>query len=80
MKESKGVSYPAINPKNLVLLFICLPPLFEQRIIADFLDRETAKIDKLIEKIERQIELLKEYRQSLITSAVTGKIDVRDTL
>lgn len=45
-----------------------------QRTIADFLDRETAKIDEMMKKVEMQIEKLQEYRQALITSAVTGKI------
>jgi len=58
-------------------LIIILPPLPEQKAIAAFLDRETAKIDTLVSKIEKQIELLNEYKQSLITHAVTGKIDVR---
>ena len=55
-----------------------VPPLPEQTAIADFLDRETAKIDRLIAKIETAIERLREYRTALITAAVTGKIDVRN--
>ncbi|HQH99436.1 MAG TPA: restriction endonuclease subunit S [Spirochaetota bacterium] len=63
----------------LVLNFILsLPPLPEQQAIVDFIDRETVKIDTLISKIEKQIDLLNEYKQSLITAAVTGKIDVRN--
>jgi len=58
-------------------LDIVIPPLPEQQAIVDFLDHETVKIDTLIGKIEKQIELLNEYKQSLITHAVTGKIDVR---
>lgn len=58
-------------------LVIPLPPLPEQQAITIFLDRETAKIDIMVGKIEKQIELLNEYKQSLITHAVTGKIDVR---
>ena len=54
-----------------------LPPLAEQKKIADFLDRETAKIDSLIEKEKQIIEKMKEYRTALISAAVTGKIDVR---
>ena len=54
-----------------------LPPLSEQQAIADFLDRETAKIDALVAKIREGIGLLKEYRTALISAAVTGKIDVR---
>ncbi|TAK05949.1 restriction endonuclease subunit S [bacterium] len=53
------------------------PPFLEQRAIADYLDRETAKIDRMIEKVEAAIEKLHEYRTALITAAVTGKIDVR---
>jgi type I restriction enzyme S subunit len=56
---------------------VCRPPLSEQRAIADFLDRETAKLDQLATAIEAAIERLQEYRAALITAAVTGKIDVR---
>jgi restriction endonuclease S subunit len=48
-----------------------LPPLDEQRVIAAFLDRETARIDELIAKKQRLIELLKEKRQAVISRAVT---------
>jgi type I restriction enzyme S subunit len=47
------------------------PPLSEQRAIAAFLDRETAKIDALVEQQRRLIDLLKEKRQALISHAVT---------
>ena len=58
--------------------FPCIvPPLPEQRAIADFLDRETGKIDRLTAKVEEAIERLQEYRTALITATVTGKIDVR---
>ena len=53
------------------------PSIREQTAIADFLERETGKIDKLITKIETAIERLREYRTALITAAVTGKIDVQ---
>lgn len=54
------------------------PPLQEQTAIAAYLDRETAKIDRLIEKVETAMARLQEYRSALITAAVTGKIDVRE--
>ena len=57
---------------------ICLPPDNEQAQIADFLDHKTKQIDELRSNEEQTINLLKEYRQSLISEAVTGKIDVRD--
>lgn len=69
--HSEGVGYPAINPSKLACLPIWLPPLPEQQKIAEFLDEETSKIDKLITKKERLIELLKEKRTALISHAVT---------
>lgn len=51
--------------------FIILPPLSEQKSIAHFLDCETGKLDNLIAKKERFIELLQEKRTALISHAVT---------
>jgi len=50
----------------------------EQEQIVDYLDNETSKIDKLVDTETKRINLLKEYRQSLISEVVTGKVDVRD--
>ena len=52
-------------------LVLTRPPLVEQISIANFLDRETAKIDSLIAEQQRLIELLKEKRQAVISHAVT---------
>ena len=57
------------------IIFVKIPES-EQKKIVHFLDRETAKIDEMVKKTELQIEKLQEYRQALITSAVTGKIMV----
>lgn len=68
---------------NLVILSsIPCPklPINEQREIALYLDKETLKIDNLILKQNQLIEKLKEYRSSIISHAVTGKIDVREAL
>ncbi|AHJ28363.1 Type I restriction-modification system, specificity subunit S [Nodularia spumigena CCY9414] len=54
-----------------------IPPFNEQLQITDFLNKEMQKIYQQKAKIKEAIELLKEYRTSLITNAVTGKIDVR---
>ena len=66
-----------LNTDTVGSIIIGIPDEYEQTAIANFLDRETAKIDKLITKIEITIERLREYRTTLITAAVTGKIDVR---
>ena len=59
-----------------ITVIIPSPP--EQTQIANFLNHKTQQIDELIAAEGRKIELLKEYRQSLISEAVTGKIDVRN--
>ena len=61
--------------KNLIFVRI---PLDEQIKIQNFLDKATARIDKTIQKVEQKINLLEEYRKSLIHNVVTGKIDVRE--
>lgn len=53
------------------------PPLPEQRAISAFLDRETAKIDRLVAEQRRLIELLKEKRQAVISHAVTKGLDLK---
>ena len=72
-----GSTAQGIKASKLCLLKLNLPPLEEQEQIVDFLDRKTKQVDELINVEQRKIELLKEYRQSLIFEAVTGKIDVR---
>lgn len=60
-----------IGMNTLENLTVCFPPFEEQQKIANFLDHETAKIDTLIAKQEKLIELLKEKRQAVISHAVT---------
>lgn len=72
-----GSTYNAVSADEVANMKFPLPPLPEQQTIAAFLDRETSKIDALVSKVETAIDRLKEYRTSLISSAVTGKIDVR---
>lgn len=55
---------------------IPLPPLKEQDQIAQFLDSKISKIDKIIEKTKKQIELIKEYKNTLINQAVCGRINL----
>lgn len=55
---------------------IPLPPLQEQKEIAEFLDKKCEKINSAIEKTKKQIELVKEYKNTLINEAVCGRIDL----
>jgi len=75
VSRSTGVSYPAINALEVGNIGVTIPPLEEQRAIAAFLDHETARIDALIEKKQRQIELLQEKRSALMSHAVTKGLD-----
>ena len=57
-------------------LFSHFPPLSEQQQIVEFLDEKTKEIDDMVHLEQKKIDLLKEYRQSLISEVVTGKIKV----
>ena len=76
--RANGITRYGLGTYAISNFILPLPPLEEQNRIIAYLDKETAKIDTLIEKCETAIELLKERRTALISAAVTGKIDVRD--
>ena len=78
VRRSVGVSYPAINTSDIGALECAIPNKDEQKYIVEYLDNCTTQIDQLVNDIQTQIQKLKEYRQSLISEAVTGEIDVRD--
>lgn len=69
--SANGITRFGLSNDAITASVFVVPPRDEQRNIASFLDRETAKIDALIEKKERLIELLQEKRTALITRAVT---------
>jgi type I restriction enzyme S subunit len=66
-----------INTEDLSSLKVTYPPLQEQIQIATYLDSKTLELDITIEKVQKSIKLLEEYKKSLINNVVTGKIDVR---
>lgn len=70
-----GTKMPRVSPSQVSDTIFMLPPQPEQRAIADFLDRETARLDALVTKKERLIDLLLEQRTALITRAVTKGLD-----
>lgn len=73
--ESVGVSYPAIAPTKLGCLGVWVGPPAEQGAIADFLDRETAKIDALIAKQKELAAILSQSRERIITDELNALVD-----
>lgn len=71
---SKGVSYPAINSFELAEISIWYPSLDEQQLILNHIESAFVNYNQFIKNLERQIELLKEYKTTLISEAVTGEI------
>ena len=65
-----------ISSREISNLFVVLPPLNEQKEIAEFLDKKCEKIDRLNENYTKQITTLKEYKKSLIYECVTGKKEI----
>jgi type I restriction enzyme S subunit len=68
-----------VNKQVFAELPILFPPIDEQNQIVDFIRNETTKIDLAISKAQKEIELIKEYRETLITDLVTGKRSIPQT-
>jgi type I restriction enzyme S subunit len=70
------VSIPHLTKEKLESVRFLRPPIKEQQEIVKYLDKQTKEIDDLVTMEQNKIELLKEYRQSLISEVITGKIKV----
>lgn len=70
-------SMKKVGQETLKKIVMALPPVNEQRNIVDWCSSECTEIDSLIDELKSVITLLEERRASLISAAVTGKIDVR---
>ncbi|OGU35953.1 MAG: hypothetical protein A2315_15240 [Ignavibacteria bacterium RIFOXYB2_FULL_35_12] len=77
---SISAAQPGLSVERIQNLSIPYPQIDEQELIGKHIETETKRIDNTISKIEREIELLQEYRTALISEVVTGKIDVRNTV
>jgi type I restriction enzyme S subunit len=75
---SKGAAQPSLNLGHLREFVVTVPPLNEQGDIAAVIQSRANPMDTLLSEAERAIELLQERRTALISTAVTGKIDVRE--
>ncbi len=78
--EANGVTRFGLGKDSISNLKILIPSLMEQKQITKFLDKGITKINSLMYRNKVQHEILSEYRLSLISSAVTGKIDVREAI
>lgn len=74
--EGNGFTRINLRQDRLKETPMFIPPLYEQQQIVSYLDEQTHLIDKTVSIEEKRIELLKEYRQSLISEVVTGKLKV----
>lgn len=74
--ESRGVKLPRPPVEKIMNAYIAVPHFAEQRKIINHLDGRLSNIDRLVGLHQKQVELLKEYRQSLISATVTGKIKI----
>ena len=74
--ESVGSTMDNLNTSILGRIPVALPPRTEQETIVEHIRRATEQIERLAHAVFRHIDLLREYRQALISAAVTGKIDV----
>jgi type I restriction enzyme S subunit len=75
--KAQGVTRFGLSQNGITRCPVPVPPICEQETIAAHINVETAKIDSLISKYQKEVDLLSEYRAALISHAVTGKIDVR---
>ncbi|SFM46340.1 Type I restriction modification DNA specificity domain-containing protein [Salibacterium qingdaonense] len=73
-----GMGVPHLFQKDINKFYIVKPSMEVQEKIVEYLEPKIQQIDKMVLKSQEIINKLKEYRQSLITEVVTGKIDVRD--
>lgn len=75
---SVGVSYPATNASDIGNISIWLPPIKEQDKIVNFIEERMNYLTNIEERSMKEIELISEYKTSLINEVVTGKIQVSD--
>jgi len=80
LSKATGSTALGIKASHFKATLMTIPPINEQKRIAHHVDGAIEKIDVLIAKIREGIDRLKEFRTALPSSAVTGKIDVREEM
>lgn len=80
LSSLQGSALTRITLSIINNLYIIVPQINEQEKILDYIKKHSDNNDKLVLKVQQEIELLKEYKTALISEAVTGKIDVQDEI
>jgi len=78
VKEMNLVTRASLSQQLLRNLPVLVPPTYEQKEIAQFLETKNKKIDVVTRALEEEIALYLEYKNSLISSVVTGQVDIRN--
>jgi type I restriction enzyme S subunit len=78
LQDVMGATAPHVNISTIINYFLAMPAKQEQESIVKHIGLETRSIDAAISRLEREIELLREYRTRLVADVVTGKLDVRE--
>jgi type I restriction enzyme S subunit len=79
-RSKQSTNLASISSTNLMELSVVLPPVNEQEAILSFISNQTSSFDGLTAEAQRAIDLLQERRAALISAAVTGQIDVRNSV
>ncbi len=78
--SANGVTRYGLSHDAIKSVFIPVPPLDEQERLVRAIEEETEELDSAIDRITKQIDLIRDFRSLLITDVVMGKVDVRDTV
>ena len=73
-----GISVPHLSPEQIKGFKVALPPVSEQQAIRSYVEAKTTGLNTAISRLEREIDLLREYGTRLVADVVTGKLDVRE--
>ncbi len=80
LQDVMGATAPHVNISTIRNYYLALPPKREQEAVVERIGAETHPIEVAIDRLKREIELLREYRTRLIADVVTGKVDVREAV
>jgi len=78
--SKQSTNLASISSTNVKEVHLLIPPEDERKLIMEYLKKQTSKLNQLVHDVEQSIFLLKEHHTSLISAAVTGKIDVREAV